>query len=193
MRLVKDRTLCVNSMPIEIISKFDAATRQLDTAITLWFLDGDPVSSHTLACSAYQIIHDINQQKGWRDLLYDSLITKDEFRDDAKRLLKCHYNYFKHSDKDPDGTIEFNPSITEIYILFSLFGLELFGIKHNEIRGAFIIWHAIHNPNRLTEKGKKQYIENISPDNISKIRNSSRNDFFHSYTLFKRQFKSEDR
>jgi hypothetical protein len=39
------------------ISKFDAARRQLNTAITLWFADGDPVAIHTLAYAAYEIIH----------------------------------------------------------------------------------------------------------------------------------------
>lgn len=177
-------------MPTEIIDKFSAATRQLDTAISLWFSKGDAVSIHTLACSAYQIIHDINQQKGWRDLLYDTLVVKEEFHHDLKRFLKGHYNFFKHSEKDPNGTIEFDPSLTEIFILFSLLGLELFGIKHNEIRGAFIIWHCIHNPHRLTEKGKKQYIENIPSESISKIKNMSRSEFFNSYTMLKRQFKS---
>jgi hypothetical protein len=55
-------------MNIERITKLDAAIRQLDTAITLWFTEADTISIHTLACSAHQIIHDINQQKGHRDL-----------------------------------------------------------------------------------------------------------------------------
>jgi len=57
-------------MNIERITKLDAAIRQLDTAITLWFTEADTISIHTLACSAHQIIHDINQQKGHRDLLW---------------------------------------------------------------------------------------------------------------------------
>ena len=43
------------------ISKLDAACRQLDCAIELWFADGDPVSIHTLACASHQIIHDIKK------------------------------------------------------------------------------------------------------------------------------------
>lgn len=62
------------------LEKLEVAWRQIDTAITLWFNDGDPVSIRTLACSAYQIVHDVNQKAGWRDLLYDSLVIKDEYR-----------------------------------------------------------------------------------------------------------------
>lgn len=169
------------------ISKLEAATRQLDTAISLWFSNGDIVSIHTLACSAYQIIHDINKKKGYRDLLYDSVVFKDEYRRKMINILKGDYNYFKHAESDPDRIIEFDGSNTEVFILFSLFGLEMLGINHNDIRGAFIIWQSINNPDRLTEKGKKQYIDNIPSENIAQIRNVSRSEFFDSYILLRSQ------
>ncbi len=47
------------------ITKLDAVLSQLETAIALWFNDGDPLSIHTLASAAYQIIYDLNKhQKG---------------------------------------------------------------------------------------------------------------------------------
>jgi hypothetical protein len=57
-----------HNMESEKISKIEAACRQLNTAIKLWFADGDLVSIHTLACSAHQIVHDINRQKGGREM-----------------------------------------------------------------------------------------------------------------------------
>ena len=54
------------------ISKIEAARRQLDCAIELWFCDKDEVSIHTLAAAAYQIIHDLKMKRGeLRDLLYE--------------------------------------------------------------------------------------------------------------------------
>jgi hypothetical protein len=41
------------------ISKLDAARRQLDTAIRLYFMEGDPVSVHTLAAAAFEILKDL--------------------------------------------------------------------------------------------------------------------------------------
>lgn len=38
------------------VTKLDAVRRQLETAVILWFHDGDPVSIHTLTGAAYQII-----------------------------------------------------------------------------------------------------------------------------------------
>src|SRR5271165_3353782 len=45
------------------ITKFEAARRQLGTAIVLWFSDDDPVSIHTLACAAYEIIHKLTKKR----------------------------------------------------------------------------------------------------------------------------------
>jgi hypothetical protein len=45
------------------LTKLDVARRQLQTAITLWFTDGDPVSIHTLAFAAYEIIHVISKKQ----------------------------------------------------------------------------------------------------------------------------------
>jgi hypothetical protein len=70
-------------MASQTIDKLEAACRLLNTAIVLWFNNGDAVSIHTLACSAHHIVHDINYLKGGMDLLYDSLIFKDEYRREA--------------------------------------------------------------------------------------------------------------
>ena len=56
-------------VPMIRVSKLDAARRQPDAAIKLWFADGDEVSVHTLAAAAHQTIHDINQKKGGGELL----------------------------------------------------------------------------------------------------------------------------
>ena len=167
------------------ISKLEAAARQIDTAITLWFSNGDIISIHTLACSAYQIIHDINKKKGYRDLLYDTVVIKDEYRRKLINSLKDHYNFFKHAEKDPDRLIDFDGSLTEKFIFFSLFGLQLLGIRHNNIRDAFTIWYAVNNSDILTEKGKKLFIDNVPPESIEHARNINRSQFFDSFMLFR--------
>jgi len=68
------------SLDVVPVKKLEAAKRQLHTAITLWFADTDPVSVHTLACAAQQIVHDINTVKKGSDLLLDSIVIKEEFR-----------------------------------------------------------------------------------------------------------------
>jgi hypothetical protein len=45
------------------IGKLDAARRQLQTAIALWFDERDPVAIHTLSVAAYEIVHTISKQR----------------------------------------------------------------------------------------------------------------------------------
>ena len=82
------------------ISKIEAARRQLDCAIELWFCDKDEVSIHTLAAAAYQIIHDLKMKRGeLRDLLYDSDMIKDKYRNQPIKVIKRPQNFFKHADR----------------------------------------------------------------------------------------------
>src|ERR1700678_497488 len=86
-----------------VIKKLEAAQRQLNCAIELWFREMDEVSVHTLAAAAYQITHDIKVRRGIQhDLLYDSAIVKDEYRSLWINTMKKAQNFFKHADRDPD-------------------------------------------------------------------------------------------
>src|SRR3990167_8491125 len=166
------------------IKKIDAARRQLDTSIELWFFQKDAVSIHTLACSAYQILHDINQHRKGPELIFDNIAIKDEFRLLAKSYLKKTYNFFKHAEKDPnpESTIDFNPSSTEGFIIFSILGLEYLGIKPNSIRSAFIIYQCFHNPELFKKKGLHSIFKDIPSNQRREIMNLKRCQFFENYT-----------
>src|ERR1700730_15650904 len=101
--------LAMNDQKLRI-SKIEAARRQLDSAIELWFLDKDEVSVHTLAAAAYQLVHDLKEHKGLaRELLYDSAMIKDEYRKQWIKVIKKPMNFFKHADNDPEEALEFSP------------------------------------------------------------------------------------
>ena len=57
-----NQTMAKNEPEKIRVSKLDAARRQLDCAIELWFAGKDEVSIHTLAAAAHQIISDINKK-----------------------------------------------------------------------------------------------------------------------------------
>jgi hypothetical protein len=94
------------------IGKLEAAQRQLRTAITLWFDDGDAVSVHTLAFAAYEIFHAVSEHRDpyRRGLLFDTLLIKDEFRCDWNKLVRREANFFKHGDRDAEAVIDFDPA-----------------------------------------------------------------------------------
>ncbi len=168
-------------MNSEKISKIDAACRQLNTAIKLWFADGDLVSIHTLACSAHQIVHDINQQKGGRDLIYDSLVIKDEYRRQANRIFKNPYNFFKHADKDASKDVELKPDLTEFFIMFTLIGLNILGRPSDAVGSAFVTYYGLCHPNCLTEKGKADLLDKLSESQKQQILTMPKHQFFELY------------
>ena len=137
-----------------VVGKLEAASRQVSTAIELWFNESDPISIHTLACSAYQIVHDINHKRGGPDLLYDSLVIKDEYRKEWIARIKGTYNFLKHADRDSTESVEFDPINNEFFILYTGLGLELLGVKPNIARAAFTLYQMLSHPDILTEKGR---------------------------------------
>lgn len=180
-------------MEAERINKLDAACRQLNTAISLWFNNGDTVSIHTLACSAHQIVHDINKQRCNRDLIYDTLIydslkIKDEYRREANRLLKHPYNFFKHADNDASDTVEFKPILTELFIMFTSLGLEKLGCQPDPIRAAFNIYYGLRNPHLLTENGKSEWIDRISEENRKQALDMPKHQFFEFYLIGRERY-----
>ncbi len=174
-------------MDTEIIDKLDVACRQLNTAISLWFSGGDTVSIHTLACSAHQIVHDINHKQGGRDLIYDSLNIKDQYRRKANKLFKEAYNFFKHAENDTYGTIEFKPSSTELFMMFTSFGLEILGRQPDEIRDAFNIYYGLNNPKLLTKKGKACGVDNLTEEYHRYVLSMPKQQFFESYVHLRKQ------
>ena len=98
------------------ISKLDAAKRQLEAFIRMYFHFGDMVSMHTLVGAAFGIIADINQKRGGSPTFHDALIkrVKPEYVKEVQQKLNEAQNFFKHADRDHDSTLEFNPSSTEL-------------------------------------------------------------------------------
>lgn len=90
------------------ISKLDAAVRQLNEAIRLFFSGADPVVVHTLAASAGSILADVAEHRNagtsWRTRMRDDagLSTRD-----LKNVLHKAWNFFKHANHDPDGVLRF--------------------------------------------------------------------------------------
>ncbi len=108
-------------MQIEVVSKIEAAKRLLVMATTMYFDEADTVAIHTLVTAAYNVIHDISEKSGsFPPMLKDDFI--DCFEAGKKHVIKKWLNswetFFKHANRDPDpnGTIEFDPEVTEILL-----------------------------------------------------------------------------
>jgi hypothetical protein len=168
------------------ISKIEAARRQLDCAIKLWFMDGDEVSIHTLTVAAHQIIHDIKENSGVSvELLFDTALVKDEKRKNWIKLLKKSSNFFKHADNDPDpqGELEFSPFGNLLFIVFSIMGLGAVGERTSFAMNALVTWLTIHQPDLISADYRKRFIERVNVEDIEDVRKLAKAEFFESYMV----------
>ncbi len=106
-----------------IVSKLEAAERQLRQAVRLFFQRGDDVAIHTLAAAAYQILSDLCEHKGIEREMEDSAIL-DEMgvKGEVLATTRKPQTFFMHADKDPEGTVRFNPLLSACLILSDICG-----------------------------------------------------------------------
>ena len=164
------------------VSKLDAARRQLDCAIEMWFADKDEVSIHVLATAAHQLIHDLKQKKGGGELLFDATIIKDEYRSEYISFLKKQMNFFKHADSNAEEIIAFPPTLSILFMLFSIKGLEQLGERRNDIEHIFFLWVAIHKPTWASPDFVELMAERVPVEHMDIARSLKKQEFLESMT-----------
>lgn len=132
------------------LHKMDAARRQLATAIELWFHDGDPVSVHTLAYAAHEILHVIFRRRGGKGLLFDNDLVKEEYKRDFNKFIKEDANFIKHAKEDFDATRDFNVTAGLTFITVSLLGIIRMNEPLNDTESIFLTWARLHCPHWFT-------------------------------------------
>jgi hypothetical protein len=102
------------------ITKQEVVSRQLETAIVLFFCDDDAISVHVLASAASQILYDVCKHKGKvsiRDVWQDYI--SEECQPNWRKRTTQAFNYFKHARDDPFTELErFDPRSNE-WLLFN--------------------------------------------------------------------------
>lgn len=124
------------------VSKLDAARRQLETAVNLYFHEGDPVSIHTLTSTAYEVLRDINDgQSMIKDWMKDYIRPEvlKEFRDKVNE----GQNFFKHADRDAEKTLIFEPETTQIWLMDACLTYKRISQERVPLLEVFKLWAAI--------------------------------------------------
>jgi hypothetical protein len=133
------------------ISKLDAVRRQVETAIRIYFVNGDPVAIHTLAAASLQILVDLDKNGPQTGTFWDHLETqvKPEHVKEVKAVFAEPENFFKHADRDPDKILDFPLAEPEWFLWECV-------AKYPELAGAtpllmaaYRIWFIIHHSDIL--------------------------------------------
>lgn len=122
-----------------IITKIESARRQLETAVRLYFNDADAVSIHTLVCASHEILKELNAESGKSPAIISDHWINEPYKKEYRLKLSEAKNFFKHADRDPDGTLEFNPEMNEIFLLDACEQYEIFT---SEKIPSFVIFRA---------------------------------------------------
>jgi len=129
--------------------KIAACRRQIDTAIWLWFNDGDMVSIHTLADAAFGILDQLFQARKWgrpMPLDDDPAKTTPEQRKWRDKVREAGA-FGKHARWDHDRAYEYNPVFIECYLAFAITAHgRLEDVGPGSLQTAFSIWFWLHYP-----------------------------------------------
>lgn len=169
-----------------LITKLDAARRQLRTAIELWFADGDVVSTHTLAYAAHEVIHDIHRAAGKGKLLFDSPRFPKADRQKQAQFLKSAASFFKHAQRDITTKLDFDPTLTEIFLIASIIGLREMEERLNDAEAAMFVWARIHHVDWFDPEGFKY---RIPVERIDQLKGLSKAKFFQIHQDIRRKAK----
>lgn len=148
-----------------MITKTDAAERQLNTAIRLFFENRDHLSSYALAVASREVTDAVIQSR-YSELYQRELARvgdplevrlsyrqemkiriKDEFYKDFLALDRKWQNFLKHADRDPDAEIE--PVKTELLAMAIIWAIKNYTLitQHwTAEMSTFFAWFVIAEP-----------------------------------------------
>ena len=167
----------------QVITKLEAAKRQLDCALELFFNEKDAISIHTLACAAHQVIHDSNRDQNGPELLFDHRDTADPSVKETKKLLHSQYNFFKHADNDPcpNCGIRFNSDISEIFLLSAVIGIFYLDGTISALQRGFICYIHLNQEDFLVQDIAKYLKSRIDFEVNLKLKGLGKSEFLKEY------------
>lgn len=133
------------------VTKVDAAERQLQAAIRLFFEEREPISVHTLASAASQLTADLMKAKVLQSIVRSAAMVREERRREVLQTMAAPENFFKHADRDPEASLEFNPESTEFFIFASLAELEAVSGRRPREGEIYKMWFLLKHPGMLLE------------------------------------------
>jgi hypothetical protein len=166
--------------PVVVVNKVESAGREIETAIWLWFNEGDTVSIHTLADAAWGVILDIYHVRKWKWPIPFDNIPKGKGDNAPKKLMKKIREagtYGKHARHDHHLDYEYNEIFIESYLASAVAAYgRLREPKRDGLLTLFSFWFAIRNPTLV------EFLPVIPESlDVERIRQGSRTEYFREH------------
>ena len=159
-----------------MVTKIEAAEKQLDTAVKLFFENVDHLSCYTLAAASREITDDLCEKRktdiyraelerlgdpqkvrlSFRDEM--EILIKPEHLKDAMRLLKKPQNFLKHADRDHDEKLD-DPSTETISLLIfsAIRNFVLLEKRWSPAMATFLYWFTAANPHLVKDDATEDH------------------------------------
>ena len=144
------------------LTKLEAARRQINTAIRMYFLDMDIISTHAVLAGGLQIVSDLATKKGQRVGFEEFLapIVKER-RKEFLLIIREPQNFLKHADREGHATAiyEYRTEALEIYLYLAAQAYQTFTGKATPEIKSVIAWISFRNPEILLEDEYKKNVD----------------------------------
>jgi len=156
----------MSKRPSILVSKSDVARSQLETAIQLWFADGDPVSIHTLAVATHDCLNAMSKLKGKPSLSEQWLKTQPK---KIQQWAREPQNFFKHGQRFLKRSLHYVPSYGDMLIFDCTLCYEFVFGKMTPLMDVFMFRFVLSNPDQFKGdlkafvESKRLKIEEIEP------------------------------
>jgi len=134
---------------VSIVTKREAAVRQLHQAIRLFFSKGDMLAVHTLTAAAFQLLTDIGRKSGAESRFRSEELVRPERMKDWVNALNSTQNFLKHADRDPDTTLRYVEEGTALFLYEAVELAERLVTGKSRERLAFHLWFAFSFPDLI--------------------------------------------
>lgn len=158
-----------------LANKLDAAQRQIDTAIWLWFNDGDLVSVNTLAGAANGILDALlHDRKMGRAAMFEE-VPHGMKPTEWFGMVKEAEDFAKHARHDPEARHLYSSAETSLYLLSVVASYErLAGVPSaaKSLRGLFVIYFAATYPGAFEPVVLQEIANAVNVDAVKKLSGS---------------------
>jgi hypothetical protein len=154
------------------VSKRSAVVRQLETAIKLWFTEGDPVAIHTLAVAANDCLHAMGKAMDKPSAIRSWINSQSKaFQDRAHEAQ----NFFKHGSKKLAGRIRYSPLFGDVLITDSVICYRNLFDNATPLMRLFAARFALENVEIVTGDLQPFFLKRVE---VYKLAEISRREFF---------------
>jgi hypothetical protein len=169
-----------------IVTKHSAARSQLESAIWLWFNEGDPISIHTLAVAAHDCFHALVWNAARKPSDFQTwLASKSKGFQKRARLAQ---NFFKHGAMDLKAKIQYETIHGEMLMMDAVTCYEMLIDKPIPLMRLYATRFLYEHPTLMTEDAKPTFAKNAE---VHQLTDSTRKEFFQKLSpIFRERYSA---